>query len=133
MRRIRTPGFTAASRGAVEADDYKARLFKYIPAEVVAAYVSATGIVPETSPNRVRLLWIIFALCAVAAPLYLARATAEPVGTPLWLQVMLASFAFPVWAYALGGPFEFTPGYEPFIGSLLLIFTTLLFGLLKPK
>ena len=132
MRRIRTPG-AAAAKSTVEVDDYKARLLKYIPAEVVAVYVSATGIVPTASPSRDRLLWIIFAVCAVATPLYLARATADPVGKPLWLQVILASIAFLVWAYALGGPFQSTPGYEPFIGSLLLILTTFLFGLVEPK
>jgi hypothetical protein len=55
------------------------------------------------------------------------------VGKPLWLQVLLGSIAFPVWAYALAGPFVTTPAYEPFIGSLLLILATFLFGLVEPN
>lgn len=85
------------------------------------------------TPREPTFLWIIFGVCAVANPLYLARATAEPQGKPLWLQVLLASIAFPVWAYALGGPFVTTTFYEPFIGSLLLILVTFLFGLFEPK
>jgi hypothetical protein len=109
-----------------------ARLLKYIPAEVVTLYVSATGIVPSAAANRTRILWAIFAFCAVATPMYLIFATRDKSRSPLWTQVFLATIAFPVWAYALGGVFTATPGYEPYIGSLALMAVTFVFGLIKP-
>jgi hypothetical protein len=69
----------------------------------------------------------------IAVPVYLYFATRENKKNPLWLQVILATIAFPVWTYALGGPFVTTPGYEPFIGSLLLMGVTFIFGLIEPK
>lgn len=129
-RRVVTKATVLA--GPTGPDDYLARLLKYIPAEVVTLYVSATGIVPAVAANRTKILWVIFAFCAVATPLYMIFSTREKGRAPLWMQVVLATIAFPVWAYALGGVFTSTPGYEPYISSLLLMAVTFLFGLIKP-
>ena len=72
-RRIQTKATVLATGGP---DDYKSRVLKYIPAEVVALYIRATNIVPE-SPRKVTFLWIIFAFCLIAVPVYLYFATRE--------------------------------------------------------
>ena len=130
-RRIQTKARTLASGGQV--DDYWGRLIKYIPAEVVALYVSATGIVPANHTDSNFYLWIIFGFCFIATPLYFIGVTRDPANGPLWLQVLLASIAFPVWAYALGGVFVNTPKYEPFAASLLLMGVTFIFGKIRPS
>lgn len=113
-------------------DDYASRLLKYIPAEVVALYVSAQGVVPADHPKRMMYLWTIFTFCAIATPVYLSlTARDEVTKKPIWIQVWLATIAFPVWAYALGGPFTSVAWYEPFVGSLLLMGATFIFGLVN--
>ena len=129
MRGIRG-GATVLAAG--QPDDYFSRLLKYIPAEVVALYVSAGGVVPTDHPKRVTYLWVIFVFCAIATPVYMfVTARDEVTKKPIWKQIILATIAFPVWAYALGGPFATSPSYESFVGSLLLMGVTFLFGLVK--
>ena len=129
MRGIRG-GATVLAAG--QPDDYFSRLLKYIPAEVVALYVSAGGVVPAEHPKRVTYLWAIFVFCAIATLVYMfVTARDEVTKKPIWKQIILATIAFPVWAYALGGPFATLPSYESFVGSLLLMGVTFLFGLVK--
>jgi hypothetical protein len=69
----------------------------------------------------------------VLTPIALYFATRDPQKGPLYLQVILATVAFPVWAFAIGGPFILLPWYQSWIASLVLIFVTFGFGLIKPK
>jgi hypothetical protein len=113
-------------------DDYPSRLLKYIPAEVVALYVSASGVVPAEHPKQIPYLWAIFAFCAIATPVYMfITARDEVTKKPIWKQIFLATIAFPVWAYALGGPFVPAGWHDPIAGSLVLMGVTFLFGLVK--
>jgi hypothetical protein len=130
-RRITTKAAVLSGGGTQE--DYLGRVVKYIPAEIVTLYVSAIGIVPDTNLNRNTFLWGIFAFCAVGTPVFMSLVTRDANKKPLLTQVILATVAFPIWAYALGGIFTTTPGYAPFIGSLLLMAATFLFGLIEPK
>lgn len=129
MRGIRE---TAAVLAPGQPDDYFSRLLKYIPAEVVALYVSATGVVPVGHPKRLPYLWAIFFFCAMATLVYMfLTARDEVTKKPIWKQIILATVAFPVWAYALGGPFTSLSWYDPLAGSLLLMAVTFIFGLVK--
>lgn len=115
-------------------DDYLGRLVKYIPAEVVAIYLAATGFVPATADDRQTWLWIIFAVCAVLTPIYFYIATKDKKNRkgPLYIQVLLATLAFPVWVFAVGGPFAGLPWYKSYVASIVLIFVTSIFGKFKP-
>src|SRR5580704_7473744 len=93
-RRVATK---AAVLGAgASPEEYLGRVVKYIPAEIVALYVSAIGVVPDSSGSRSAVLWGIFGFCAIATPIYMAVATSDKTKQqkPLWLQVVLASIAF---------------------------------------
>lgn len=129
MRGIRG---SAAVLAAGQPDDYPSRLLKYIPAEVVALYVAATGIVPAAHPKHFPYLWAIFVFCAIATPVYMfITARDEVTKKPIWKQIVLATLAFPVWAYALGGAFTSLTWYDPLAGSLMLMGVTFIFGLVK--
>lgn len=130
MRGIRGPATTLAP--GQRPDDYFGRLIKYIPGEVVALYIGATGVVPATHPSRLSYLWVIFGFCVVATFVYMfLTARDETTKKPIWLQVVLATIGFPIWAYAMGGPFASLSWYDTLAGSLLLMATTFIFGLFK--
>jgi len=118
---------------AQKSEEYLGRLAKYIPAEIVGLFIAVSGMVPEGSPSRQNALWIIFIGSFILVPVYLFFATRDPDKGPLWLQILLASIAFPIWVFALGGPFAGLPWYEGWISSIVLVFVTVIFGIVKPK
>lgn len=111
--------------------DYRDKLLKLIPGEVVAAYITIDGIIPaqENSAKWVSLLVSIVLLAAV--PIYLVK-TFEVINTR---QIYFTMASFLVWLYSLGGPFKLWGpelGFQlhvPYIGSILLILWTLLIPL----
>ncbi len=129
-RRIVARPRTAGARAA--ADDYLGRLVKYVPAETVGAYVAAAASVP---PGRTTALWIVFGASWILTPLYLWFATSRNAQRPLRSQIALATIAFPVWVFAIGGPFAELPWYAAnrYVASILLIFATTVFALYEPR
>jgi hypothetical protein len=121
--------------GGDGAEDYLGRLAKYIPAEIVGLYLATSGTVPPGADGKPRysILWIVFAINFLLVPLYFWFATSRGENKPLWSQVILATIAFPVWVFAIGGPFTSFPWYESWIGSIILTFVTFAVGVYKPR
>ena len=130
-RRIVTTQYHAAIEQDV--DGYLDRLVKYIPAEIVAAWVAAAGIIASLQGDTEVVLWIAFAIGVVVSFLWIILRTQEAQLSPAWTQAGIAAVAFVIWAFALGGPFATFSWYEPAYGSLLIIRFTLLAGLVIPK
>jgi hypothetical protein len=105
------------------------RLVKYIPAEIVALYLAVSGPIPKAD---VTTLWWVFGLCAIITPFYLLFATKDKIKGFLWVQVILGTIAFPVWVFAIGGPFLSLPWYKGYIASVVLTFVTFAFARIKP-
>lgn len=117
-------------------DVYVDRIIKFIPAPILAAHLAATGMIAEDPANVIYLSWAVFAVCWILAPLYVVFIPGEAQDNKTCskrFHVLASIISFPVWAYALGGPFALTfPGqYRPLYGSLLLIFATLILPLLQ--
>jgi hypothetical protein len=96
----------AAERAATDpVDGYKERLLKYIPAEVITLYMALSGTVgAATGASTQRIAqWVIFAAALLATPLYQNRILKVTKRT----QLLIATGAFIVWSFALGGPFEY--------------------------
>jgi hypothetical protein len=103
-------------------DTYKDRLLKYIPAEVVALYLTLHGSAAaarDTIPQA-PVQWAIFAILLAATPLYTLRITKIPGAVPAKRQAGIAMGAFLVWVFALGGPFTQLSWYQGIYGTLLL-------------
>jgi len=114
-------------------DDYLGRLLKYIPAEIVALYIAARGVVPQDAEPEV--LWAVAAAAWILVPIYLWIATKRGGKGPLVLQIILGTLAFPVWVFAIGGePVSTLSWYggHQFLASILLMFVTVVFGLIQP-
>jgi hypothetical protein len=135
IRRIVTSKTQAAEPGH-ETDSYVDRIVKYIPTEIVGAWIAVKGIVEAAvAAQRQAVLWVCFALSVVLTLLYVLKRTAAPGKPPAVGQALISTAAFVVWAFALGEPFSSLLGgpTQALYGSLLLIFFTLAAGLVVPK
>ena len=99
-----------------EADDYKSRLLKYIPSEVIALYLTLDALIRASGESSSVLFWLIFIVGVVAVPLYLWRI--EKVEKPV--QLAISTVAFIVWVFAIGGPFTLLSWYKPVYGAIAL-------------
>lgn len=119
---------------APPADDYVARLVKYIPAEIIALYLGVANVIPTTDPSYHLALWIVFLLVTACTPVYMYLVTREAGQPTLWSQVVISSIAFPVWVFAIGGPFAFFPWYasKHWIAAIVITFATFLLGAYQP-
>jgi hypothetical protein len=100
-------GKTADEDVGKKNDSTVTRLVKLVPTEIVAGYVpliSAAEAITNDSQLQFKLACIAFFAGLVLTPLYLIL-VGKPRGTAQWLNVVIATIAFVLWAYLLGGPF----------------------------
>ncbi len=124
--RIERPATTkegAALPSAGSGDTFQSyldRLFKMIPGEVVSMYLVGSGMIPADEKIG-HVIWLIVALITTVA--LRAKYTADPTlgQTTQWGPVAIASVAFLIWAYTLGGPFVAYGIHIPWVGSLLVL------------
>ena len=125
-----------ARRRLVEADDtYLDRVAKYVPIEVVAAYLAINRLFLVTDPNRGPFvtLEVAFGLCWLATPLYVWR-LAQVSPPKRWkAHAVVSSIAFPIWGFAIGGLLFKDWADQPTLPSVLLILFSLFAGLIPPE
>jgi hypothetical protein len=132
-RRIVSQSFQSAG-AEVSVDQYFDRLLKYIPGDVVGAWVASQGLIKSaTDAPQTSLLWITFGVGVVFTAVWTLKQTSEPRKQSAITQTLISIGAFIVWVLALGGPFETLEFYRPVYGSLLLIFYTLLVAIVVPS
>lgn len=99
--------------------DYKSKLLKLIPSEIIVAYLAVESIIPDERKQIGTLALTLVLL--VLVPLYLNRIyKVQRLGQHIFVML-----AFVVWIYSLGGPFKYWNIWEAWIGSSLLILYTL--------
>jgi hypothetical protein len=133
--------------GGEEVDTYAARVIKYIPADVVAAWITvssllasppATGAAANTaaSTQDQTILWVVFVVFVLLTAIWTWRTTHVPGAPVAKTQILISTISFVVWVFGLGGPFtswEFVR-QKPSIGGVVLIVWTLIAGnLIPPK
>lgn len=132
-RRIITTQYqTGASKAQV--DTYFDKVIKYIPADIVGAWVAVTGLINSSSDvSTSLLLWIAFLVGTILTTFWTLKQTSVPEKRSAFTQAAISTGSFIVWVFALGGPFATLSFYRPLYGSLLLIFYTLVVGLINPS
>lgn len=135
-RRIITTQFQSTNN-EVKIDTYFDRIIKYVPAEIIGAWIATKGIIlgfSETSDKpREIILWVAFFMGIILTALWIWRQTSEP-GKPIAkTQILLSVGAFIILVFSLGEPFTQFSWYDPGYGSLSLIFYTLLIGVVIPN
>lgn len=110
--------------------DYFERVAKYVPAEVIAAYISANGV--ATAGQRPGTLFtVIFVVCLICTPLYITRFARTR--QEAWTNGAMATTAFLIWAYATGGGlFKYLDWYDAPSASVILVLFTLGSGAALP-
>jgi hypothetical protein len=105
-------------------NDYKDRLVKLIPSEIITAYVTLKGLINGAGEqgNRQLLIWIVFGILVVMNPLYLFYVT----GVKKAGQIIFSSIAFVLWVMVIGGTFTTLFGFSAeYLGSIMLVLYTL--------
>ena len=119
-RRIVTTEFQANT--STKIDGYFDKLIKYIPTEIVGAWIAIKGLV--ASDNDIPqdgLLWILLIIFTFLTTAYIFKQTSESRKKPAKVQILISTIAFIVWVFALGEPFSSLNFYRPVYGSLVLI------------
>jgi hypothetical protein len=130
-RRVVTTSLQAA--GGAPPDTYFDKVVKYIPADIVAAWLAATGAIAEASDAPAKaLLWAVFGFLLALTPLWTLRQTHEPGKPRAVTQAAIATGSFAVWVFAVGGPFARYDVYRPLYGTLVLIAYTFVVALVNP-
>ena len=103
--------------------DYKNKMLKLIPSEIIAAYMVVEGVIPDEHQKVGSIIVSVGLLILI--PFYLNRFyQIRRFGQHLFIMI-----AFIIWVYTLGGPFRAWGVHEAYIGSILLVFYTLLIPL----
>ena len=118
------------SRTVNRSDDYLSRVLKYIPSEIVMAYIAIEGVLrtsynPAVWAERQMLLKLSLGVAAtltIITPFWLYRVMRVRRGT----QILLSTLSVPVWLFAMGGPFALLDWYEPAFGAIVLPLYTLI-------
>jgi hypothetical protein len=123
-REIKSPADIPLVADTPSVNDYKERLVKLIPTEIITAYVTIKGLVSGSGVqgNKQLLIWIVFGVLLIINPLYLYYITR--VKKPG--QIVFSSIAFVLWVMVIGGTFGNILGFPAeFLGSILLVIYTL--------
>ncbi|NOT50236.1 MAG: hypothetical protein HOP10_03055 [Chitinophagaceae bacterium] len=112
-------------------DEYKDKLIKLIPTEIVTAYVTIVGLISGTTTgNKTDLLWFVIAVLTIVTPLYLKFVSK----VKLLSQIIFTMVAFLLWVLATGSPIPTIFDFQStFIGSILLILYTLFIPFVFPN
>lgn len=130
-RRIVSQQLQAAG-GEKAPDVYFDKVIKYIPADVVAAWIAVSAMVKAASGISIpTVMWVSFIAGLAITAAWTWKQTKEP-GLPTAIkQIVISTLAFSVWVFALGTPFDSLEFYHPLYASLLLIGYTLVVGLFE--
>lgn len=116
------------------AQDYLERISKYVPAEILAAYLTGLPVIAATTKEGETLRTILYGalllVCLVFTPIYL-NFMADP-KKPKRLHLFIGSLALIIWAYSIGGFFTVMGWYHTAIGTLALLIFSLASGLIAP-
>lgn len=131
-RRIITNQYQSKGEEA-KLDGYFDKLIKYIPTEIVGAWIAITGLIKGSSniPTNT-ILWILFIIFTALTSVSILKQTFDPKKPPAIKQIILSTIAFIVWVFALGEPFNTLSFYNPVYGSISLILYNLIIPLINP-
>src|SRR5262245_11927056 len=119
--------------GGQQPDTYVDRVVKNIPADVVAGWTALTALFRVQTDTRPDVaLWVGVGMFVLLTAGWTWRQTTVPGYATARTQILIASAAFLVWAFALGIPFDALEWYRPAYGSALLIIYSLTVAIVTP-
>jgi hypothetical protein len=136
-RTLRSRVTTAADVKAdptTKEDSYLAKVVRYIPGEIVAAYLAAYNALKAAEGGIPfgTVLWIVAIALGVVTPFWTLYAANDPGKPRPYFQAGAATVGFAVWVFAIPqGPFSSIGWYNPVYGFLVLIFSTLVIPIVE--
>ena len=131
-RRIITTEFQSTRTGK-QIDTYFDKVIKYIPADIVGAWLAVDGLIKAAGDNvAANTSWVAFVIGIAITAFWTHKQTQQPKKPPAMTQIAISTAAFIVWVYASGGPFVTANLYNPAYGSMLLILYTLIVAMVNP-
>jgi len=118
----------AAAPAPPEADKYVDRLVKYVPPDVIAVFLAVEGAINTAGAANYQVFaWVVFGIILVATPFYLAKVG----GVTKPAQIVIATVAFAVWAFAYSGPPFSLLNIAPLYSTVVLALYTFLIPLIE--
>jgi len=115
-----------AKGDSIPPDGPLARVVKYVPVDIVGAWVAiSAALASKEDASHTALLWGVFAVLLVVTPIWIIRQTQADNHDPARTQALVAAIAFGVWVFALGGPFARYDFYDPAYGTVALVLFSL--------
>ena len=123
----------AASDPSAQENSYLAKVVRYIPGEIVAAYLAAyNALVTASNIPLQTVLWIVVGVLIVLTPIWILYATSDSDKPRPTFQAVAATLSFVIWVFAIpGNPFSAFSWYRPVYGFLLLILGTFIMPILE--
>jgi hypothetical protein len=121
-------GGTAPAAEPVK-DKYLERVAKYVPADVIAAYLAFTGL--ATTLDSVAAEWVVFGFLLVMTPVYLLKKQRVEKRA----QLIISTLAYVFWVFGTngGGPFRhLIENLPPQYGQLALGLFSFSVGVIEP-
>lgn len=112
------------------ADDYWAKLAKYVPIEIISAYLLIDGLIRSGASSDSAREWLMFGFLSagVVATWFFAR---RVLGIVRRTQTVLSCVGFIIWVLATGGWFALQSWYAPWIGTVAVIVFGVLVQIVK--
>lgn len=101
-------------------DDYFTRLLKYIPVEIISAYLIIAGVLESAYSGgaaRKVSLGVLLGAGALGSFFY-AR---QVIHVLRLTQLIMTSLAFAVWVFAIGGVFSTLGWWHPWMGTIAVV------------
>jgi uncharacterized membrane protein YgaE (UPF0421/DUF939 family) len=117
------------------ADETLTQILKYIPAEIIAAFLAIDGIF-QSMKTPIMWQWVIFFVILVLTPIYLWKVTNDNNLNAAKGQMVVGFLAFFVWVFTIGGPFvSFGESYtaNAYWGSIGIFLCTVVFPIILGK
>ena len=116
-----------------QTDNYLDKLNKYIPAEILAAWVLISNIIKGREHISKFFVWCTFIMVLLASGFWVKMITDEENKPTAWTQIFISMGAFFVWAFALGEPFSYLDCYDPTFGPVVMIVYIVFASMINPK
>lgn len=128
MAAVAEPPYTSAV--AEPPDTFIDRVAKYVPAEIIGAYLAVEKMIGTGTADRT-LAFGTLAAFTVLTPLYFHSLPGKAACKRL--HMLISTLAFLLWSYALpGAAWEIAGVEDPKLAGVLLIVGSIAFGLIKP-
>lgn len=120
-------------------NEYLERVAKYVPGEIIAAYMGLNALLVAFPPQIRAISFIIcFLICWIFTPIYFNIIATSEDNVSIRYQRIVSFIAFLIWSYAIDGgngifgKIVLDIYYQPVGGALLILFS-LVSGILIPR